>query len=72
MEKNHVPSLFTVLPRATPARRRRRRTRRGDKERANDAAAMRAGNELGSSLAVVVGRAAGDHKRRWRRAGGGE
>jgi hypothetical protein len=32
---------------------------------------MRGGNGLRSWLAVVVGRAAGEHKRRWRRAGVG-
>jgi hypothetical protein len=36
---SHVPSLFTVLPRAEPARRKRR-SRWRDKARANDAAAM--------------------------------
>jgi hypothetical protein len=40
-------------------------------ERAKDGAAMRGGNGLRSWLAVVVGRAAGEHKRRWRRAGVG-
>jgi hypothetical protein len=36
--RNHLPSLFTVLPRAAPARRRVRTTM--DMGRANDAAAM--------------------------------
>ena len=56
---SHVPSLFTVLPRAAPARRRKR-TRRG-KARANDAAAMD-GRGRGSAL-VVARHAAGHHKR---------
>lgn len=58
----YVPSLFTVLPRAAPARRRTTTARR-DKARASEAAAMdgRVGGE-GSAL-VVARHSAGHHMR---------
>ena len=48
---SHVPSLFTVLPSAGPARRKRR-SRWRDKARANDAAAMDEGGRCASSGAA--------------------
>jgi hypothetical protein len=57
---SHVPSLFTVLARAAPVRRRARKTR--EKGRANDAAGMAADRHAASGL-MAEERAAGNHKR---------